>query len=151
MVFPVILGHAAFGEHAPGLGNAFMVHRIAITAHQVMPQGQVLAFTDQSIAAGRRQPAEFFGLARRELDAVRHKVTTVRVVGALAGFQVQQFAGDARVIDRVVLFIFELLQAAQTAPVAQRFPLLRIELIEGFAYSERFDFGGHGSSINIRW
>jgi len=24
-------------------------------------------------------------------------------------------------------------------------------LIEGFAYPERFDFGGHGSSINIRW
>jgi hypothetical protein len=28
---------------------------------------------------------------------------------------------------------------------------LRIELIEGFAYPERFDFGGHGSSINITW
>jgi len=24
-------------------------------------------------------------------------------------------------------------------------------LIEGFAFPERFDFGGHGSSINIRW
>jgi hypothetical protein len=24
-------------------------------------------------------------------------------------------------------------------------------LIEGFAYPERFYFGGHGSSIDIRW
>jgi hypothetical protein len=25
-----------------------------------------------------------------------------------------------------------------------------IELIEGFAFPERFDYGGHGSSINIK-
>ena len=43
-----------------------------------------------------------------------------------------------------------LLGTSATA-VAQRFPFLLIELIEGFAYPERFDFGGHGSSINIRW
>ena len=151
MIFPVVFRHAAFGEHAPGLGNPFVVHRVAITADQVMPQRQVLAFADQPITAGRRQPFERFGLARSELNAVRDKLHAVRVIAALAGFQVQQFAGDARVIDAVVFFILEFLQAAQTAAVAQRFPFLVIELIEGFAYPERFDFGGHGSSINIRW
>ena len=44
----------------------------------------------------------------------------------------------------LIVFIFELLQAAQATAVAQRLPLLRIELIEGLAYPEGFDFGGHG-------
>ncbi|MNK94259.1 hypothetical protein D3C87_1144560 [compost metagenome] len=151
MIFPIIFRHAAFGEHAPGLGNPLVMNGIAITAHQVMPQRQVLAFADQAIAAGRRQPFEFVGLARRELDTVRHSVATVRIIRALAGFQVQQFAGDARVIDAVVVFVFKLLQAAQSTAVAQRLPFLLIELIEGLAYPERFYFGGHGSSIDIRW
>ncbi|MCY1177168.1 hypothetical protein D9M73_174650 [compost metagenome] len=128
-----------------------MVHGIAITAHQVMPQRQVLAFADQAIAAGRWQPFEFVGLARRELDTVRHRVTAVGIVRALAGFQVQQLAGDACVIDAVVVFVFKLLQAAQSTAVAQRLPFLLIELIKGLAYPERFYFGGHGSSIDIRW
>ena len=134
MVFPILFGHAAFGEHAPGLGNTFVVHRIAITAHQVMPQRQVLALADQAIATGRWQPFELVGLARCELDAIRHRGATVGVVAALAGFQVQQFAGNACVIDAVVVFVLELLQAAQATAVAQRFPLFFIELIEGFAY-----------------
>ncbi|MNF96273.1 hypothetical protein D3C84_790570 [compost metagenome] len=128
-----------------------MVHCVAITTHQVVPKRQVLALTDQTVAAGRRQPLELIGLARRELNAVGHRIATIRVVGALAGFQVQQFAGDACVVDAVVVFILEFLQAAQATAIAQRLPLLLIELFEGFAYPERFDFGGHGSSIYIRW
>ena len=151
MIFPVFFRHAALGEHAPGLGNPLVVYRIAVAADQVVPQWQILAFADQSIAAGRRQPFELFGLARGEMNAVRDKLTPVRVIAALAGFQIQQFAGDSRVIDAVVVLILEFLQAAQTTAVAQRFPFLQIELIEGFAYPERFDFGGDGSSINIRW
>ncbi|GAA0402180.1 hypothetical protein GCM10008969_25460 [Pseudomonas veronii subsp. inensis] len=38
------------------------------------------------------------------------------------------------------------MQAAQAAAVAQRLPLLLVELFKGFAYPERFDFGGHGST-----
>jgi hypothetical protein len=151
VIFPVIFRHAAFGEHASGLGYTLVMHRVAITTDQVMPEWQVLAFADQTIAASRWQPLELVGLARRELDAIRYEVATVWVIGALAGFQVQHFAGDARVIDAVVVFVFELLQAAQATTVAQRFPFLLIELIEGLAYPERFYFGGHGSSINIRW
>ncbi|MNP85676.1 hypothetical protein D3C76_1855200 [compost metagenome] len=65
------------------------MHGIAITAHQMVPEGQILALADQAITAGRRQPFELIGLARRELDAVRHEFTAVRVIAALRCFQVQ--------------------------------------------------------------
>ena len=43
-----------------------------------------------------------------------------------------------------VVLVFELLQAAQAAAIAQRLPLVLIELGEGFTFPEGFDFGGHG-------
>lgn len=51
---------------------------------------------------------------------------------------------DARVIDAAIVLVFELLQAAQAAAVAQRLPLGLVELIEGLALPEGFHFGGHG-------
>ncbi|MNN02351.1 hypothetical protein D3C81_1150100 [compost metagenome] len=44
VLFPVFLGHAGLGEHAPGLGNAHIVHRLRIAADQIVPGQQILAF-----------------------------------------------------------------------------------------------------------
>src|SRR5690606_36578538 len=57
-----------------------------------------------------------------------------------AGLDVQQLAGDSRVVDGVgVVLVLELLQAAQTAAVTQELPLLAVHLFQGLALPE----GGH--------
>jgi hypothetical protein len=125
------------------------MHSLRVTAHQVVPQQQVLAFGHQAISAGGRQPLELVGLIGRQLDAVGDELATVGVIRATAGVQVQQFAGDARVVNAAVVFVFQFLQAAQAAAVAQRLPLILIELGEGFTFPEGFDFGGHGSTTEF--
>ena len=144
MLFPLIFGHAVFAEHAPGLRNALFVHLLSVSAHQVMPQQQIFTLTDQAVGAGGGQPLKLVGLSWRELNTVGDVLAPVAVISAAAGFQVQQFAGDARVINAAIVFILKLLQAAQAAAIAQRFPLVLIQLLEGFAFPEGFDFGGHG-------
>ena len=66
-----------------------MVHGVGIAADEMVPQRQVLALRHQAIGAGRRQPLEFVGLGRGQLDAVGHRRAAVGVVGAAAGLEVQ--------------------------------------------------------------
>ncbi|EOQ80274.1 hypothetical protein K652_12161 [Pseudomonas aeruginosa VRFPA02] len=117
---------------------------LRVAADQMVPERQVLAFGNQAIAAGRRQPLELVGLRRGELDTVGDETDALGVVGAAAALQVEQLAGDTRVVDAAVVLVLELLQAAQAATVAQRLPLVLVELGEGLAFPEGFDFGGHG-------
>ena len=143
MVFPVVFMHILLPEHTPRLGNALFMDLLAVATDQVVPGGQVLALADQAVTTGTGQPGELVGLARGELDAIRHLGEAVGVIAALAGLQVQQLARDARVIDAVVVFVLKLLQAAQAAAVAQRLPFLRAELLEGLAPPERRVFSDH--------
>ena len=72
----------------------------------------------------------------------------VGIIAAATGLQVQQLAGDTRVVDGAIVLVFELLQAAQAATVAQRLPLARVELGERLAFPEGFEVGGHGYSMD---
>ena len=89
MIFPVVFGHAVLAEHTSRLGNPLGMHRIPIAADQVMPVRQILAFADQTIGAGRRQPLELIGLRRGELDAIGHMLDPVGIIAAATGLQVQ--------------------------------------------------------------
>ena len=64
---------------------------------------------------------------RVELDAIGDVALAVGVIGALARAAVEQFARDVGRIELAGLVIFELVQAAAPAAVAQRFPLAPVE------------------------
>src|SRR5690606_16214391 len=120
VIFPILIRHAAFGQHPPGLGDAGLVHGLRISADQVVPRRQIFPFGHQAVGAGRGKPGELRGAGRGQLHAVGHMLAPVGIVTAAAGLEVQQLAGDARVVDSVgVILVLELLQAAQTAAVAQ--------------------------------
>lgn len=72
----------------------------------------------------------------------------IGIIAAATGLQVQQLAGDARVVDGAIVLVFEFLQAAQATAVAQRLPFALIELGEGLAFPEGFEVGGHGYSMD---
>src|SRR5690554_2993246 len=140
VIFPILIRHAAFGQHPPGLGDAGLVHGLRISADQVVPRRQIFPFGHQAVGAGRGKPGELRGAGRGQLHAVGHMLAPVGIVTAAAGLEVQQLAGDARVVDSVgVILVLELLQAAQTAAVAQGLPLLAVHLFQGLALPE----GGH--------
>src|SRR5690554_5413670 len=140
VIFPILIRHAAFRQHPPGLGDAGLVHGLRISADQVVPRRQIFPFGHQAVGAGRGKPGELRGAGRGQLHAVGHMLAPVGIVTAAAGLEVQQLAGDARVVDGVgVVLVLELLQAAQTAAVAQGLPLLAVHLFQGLALPE----GGH--------
>ena len=145
MVFPVLLGNAAFGEHSAGLGNPFYMHCLGVTTNQMMPERQILALGHQTVSAGGWKPLELGRIRGIQLNAIRHAGTPVGIVAAPAGLQIEQLAGNACVIDGAVFLVFEFLQAAEPATVAQRFPFDGAELGKGLAYPEGFDFGRHVS------
>src|SRR5690606_23691392 len=119
VIFPILIRHAAFRQHPPGLGDAGLVHGLRISADQGVPRRQIFPFSHQAVGAGRGKPGELRGAGRGQLHAVGHMLAPVGIVTAAAGLEVQQLAGDARVVDSVgVILVLELLQAAQTAAVA---------------------------------
>ena len=89
----------------------------------VTHQPQVASLADQTVGASRRQPGELLDLVGGQLDAVRHQALAIRVVGAAAGLAVEETAGDVGPEDRPRLPFLKLVEAAASAPVAERFPL----------------------------
>ena len=122
------------------------MYGIRIATHQMMPKRKILAFSHEAIATGWRQPFELRRVFSCQLDTVRNTGTAIGVVSASTTFQIKQFAGDPGVIDAAILFILELLQAAQATAVAQRLPLGRIQLGQSLAHPEGFDFCRHENS-----
>lgn len=91
-----------------------------------------VAFRQQAIGAGRRQPFEGRQIFTSELDAVRLIFEATLVVTALAGFDIELTAGDVGEVDLIGIFIHQLMQAALAAAVTQRFPLSVGHVIRGF-------------------
>ena len=125
------------GKRATPHRHAGEVDAVAIARYQRMPPIEIAPFANQAVGAGGGQPAQLEHLGRGEADAIVHPLGAVLVVGAAAGFEIEQPAGHIGVRDFAGVLILRLDQAAFGAAVAQRFPLLSGELVEGFLLPER--------------
>ena len=116
-----------------------------------MPPRQVLAFGQQAVGAGRRQPAERGDVAGVELLAVRHVAAALGIARAAAGAEVEQTAGNVGVADLAGDDVFQLLEAALAAAVAQLLPLLGRHLGEQPGLPEWLHFGRRLRRRHRRW
>lgn len=104
--------------------------RCRVTGHQGVPIGQWRAFVHRAVGAGFRYPLEMIGLVGGEYGAVGYQFMAVGVVGAAAGVDIKHRAGDAGAVDFTGVSVFEPVDAALCAAVAQGFPLGFSQLME---------------------
>ena len=76
-------------------------------------------------------------IIRRESHAIGNPGCPIRIIGALAGFEIKQFTGGAGVDVFARILVFQLVKAAAAAAVAQAFPLLAAHLAKGLGFPER--------------
>ena len=99
------------------------VHFLPVAADEVVPGRQVFAFCPQAVGTGRRQPAVFVAFHFPQREAVRDVLLAAGVVAATPGFDVQQFASNTGEVHFSRINVFHFVQAAQSASVAEGFPL----------------------------
>ena len=102
-----------------------------------MPPIESLPLGQAPIGAGGWQPIYVGQVGWGQLHAVRHPAAPVRVIAALAGFGIQQAAGNVGPPEGAGVVIAQLVQAAAAAAVTQRFPLRAGHFIERFGLPER--------------
>jgi hypothetical protein len=110
------------------------VNRFRITGNQRVPPFQIPPVRQYSIGAGFGQPFYSLDIIRRQPDTVRHQLATVCVIGAPAGFYIEQITGYPGIKDAAGFPVFKLLQAAATASVTERFPLRRGQVMQWRGY-----------------
>ena len=93
-----------------------------------MPFRKGLAFGTQPVRATLGQPVERPDGLPVENDAVDHAGLSPGIIGASTVATVEQSASDIGRIDQPRLLVFQLVQAAAPAAVAQSFPLSAVEL-----------------------
>src|SRR5882757_11378649 len=130
-------------NHPSAGRDSRLVHGFRVTRDQGMPPVEVLLQMDQPVGAGLGEPVHLFHNLWGELDAVRHDLLAVLVVPAARGLGVQKLAASVGLGQFPGALVFELVDAAHAAAVAQRFPLLLGHLGERLALPEReLIFGG---------
>ena len=100
------------------------MHRLAITADQIMPFGQRLPILTEHISTGRWKPRIIVDCLACQPDAIRHMHPALAIIGAAAAIQIEQFASDVGGIDAAGILILHLVQAAFAAAIAKRFPFI---------------------------
>jgi hypothetical protein len=66
----------------------------------------------------------------RQLKAVANPAPPVGIIGAAAGLDIEQSAGDVGEIDAAGVFVFEFDEASAATTVAEAFPLRRCQVFE---------------------
>src|SRR6516165_11303717 len=102
-----------------------------------MPPPEVFALVEEAIGAGLGKPSNAADNAGGQLHAIGDMLLPVAVVRAPARSKIEQLAGKPGYGDLAGILILELDQAALSAAVAERFPLLRRHASKGFALPER--------------
>jgi hypothetical protein len=97
-----------------------------------MPLGQRLSLRSQAIGAAFGQPIQRLHALAIQHHAIGHALLAVRIVDAQSVLSIEQGAGDVGRIDEAGLLIFQLVQAAAAAAVAQGFPLAAVQLRQRF-------------------
>src|SRR6185312_767959 len=101
---------------------------------------------DQAVGTGLGEPVHLGHHSWGELDAIRHDLLAVLVVLAARGLGVEQLAAGVGLGELAGALVFELVDAAHAAAVAQRLPLLLGHLGKRLALPERQGLLGGGGS-----
>src|SRR5260221_6192968 len=118
----IVFAHRPAASRLTGL-----VHRLATAGDQIMPVAQRLAGGAQTIGTGSGEPIEPVELHGVELHAIGNKLQPVLVIDAAPVSTIEQLAGDIRRVELTRLFVFEFVDAAAAAAVAQGLPLPAVE------------------------
>lgn len=113
------------------------MNTLAGSGHQRVPLRETAAFGETAVGTGPRHPGEIRQILRLQDDAVRDVLKPFGIIATATTTQIQKPAGDVGVIDSASVFVFEFVQAATTAAVAQRFPFGARHLLERFTLPER--------------
>ncbi len=124
--------NAAACGRGPGFNHAFR-----IAGNKRMPCGQGTPFGEAAVGAVGRKPVQFGHHCRCQGDAVLHFSVAVRVVRAATVGDIQQAAGDGRIVNFVRVFVTQLMQAATATAITQGFPLSGGHLLEQGGFPER--------------
>lgn len=112
------------------------MNTVRVSGQEWMPVREAASLREAAVCTGPRHPGEIFEIRRLQYDTIRHMLEARRVIRAAATFRIQKPAGNIRVVDISGVFIFELVKAAATATVAERFPFRLRHLVERFALPE---------------
>jgi len=93
------------------------------TGDQVVPWGKVASFGEASVGAGGGEPSAVTREFGRNFHAVVHVFEAVFVIATRGAVGVEQFAGNAGEVDFVGVFVLDFMEAAESASVAEGFPL----------------------------
>src|SRR5687768_18606441 len=91
---------------------------------QGVPPIEVLLEVDQSVATGLGEPVHLGHHLWGELDAVRHDLLAVLVVPAARRLGIQKLAAGVGLGELAGALVFELVDAAHAAAIAELLPLL---------------------------
>ena len=138
MIDQVVDGDSFFRIDLPRHPDPGLAHAGRIAGYQRMPPGERLALVEKAIGAGGRKPAQCTDVVRRQAHAVRHPLGPIRIVAAAAGPEIQKLAGCPRVEKHAGVLVFQLVEAAAAAAVAQAFPLGAGHLAELLGRPEGF-------------
>src|SRR6202011_2526358 len=98
------------------------------------------------VSTGLGEPIHLGHYLWGQLDAVGHDFLAILVVPAARGLGVEQFAAGVGLGELAGALVFELVDAAHAAAVADRLPLLLVHLGERLALPERLLLGGGGAA-----
>src|SRR5580700_5164381 len=133
-------------NHPPAGRDSRLMHGFRVARHQGVPPVEVLAEMDQPVGAGLGEPVHLLHNLWGELDAVRDDLLAVLVVPAARGLGVQELAASVGLGQFAGALVFQLVDAAHAATVAQRFPLLPGHLGQRLPLPERQQLLGGGSA-----
>jgi hypothetical protein len=86
---------------------------------RAVPPVEIPALGDQTVTAGRRQPADLAHCLRRQLNAVRHGCLAIVIVLATTAFSIEQRAADRSPGDLGTVPILELVETTEPATIAE--------------------------------
>ena len=101
-----------------------------------MPAGQVETVGETPVRTAARQPFVSVFFVRRQYQAVRDLLRTIRIIRAAAGIDIEQAAGNVGIEDVITVLILHLVHATKPTAVAQRLPLVGRHLGQRFAFPE---------------
>jgi len=116
--------------------NSRVMNAVTVPRDQGVPRLKLFALGQAPVSTGFRQPMKRWDIAGAQLQAIGHQPCPVFVIGTCDGFQIQQAASNGGVFYFAGGFIFKFVQAAFTAAVTERFPLILIHLTQGFTLPE---------------
>lgn len=102
-----------------------------------MPPGKWSPFRPQPIGARRRQPGERPRQVGRELEAIPDAAPAARIIGATAGFRIEQPTSQVGEMDDPGVFILKLHQTAAAAAIAKALPFPWVEGFERLGFPKR--------------